>query len=280
MKNLLTGVCNNITQHIDKILLWKNSFESVVDNGEVVLIAYNPSPNDIEVLKQNNITYHGIKENSSETVNNMRLLPMSEFLKDNFNNYSKVLYTDVFDVAFTKDPFQKLDTDNYDIFVAGEGIVHNSEPWNMDVMAKCFPQYVQAIKQYEIFCSGVIAGKPLELSRWLKAMNDICLTSKKGHDIEDQAAMNILIMQNVYYNKESSNTNTFIERFKIKYFNLKDNWAIHLATGGPTQFFEPWGFKNSILKRYGIVPNWKDYDIVHQFNRIPEIHKEIIKRYE
>ena len=265
MKKLLTGVCNNIVQNIDKIKIWESSFRKVSD-GDVVLIAYNPTPEDIKVLESTTIKYINVSEHTSETVNNSRLAVVSDFFRHYAKYYDIALSTDVFDVVFTKDPFEKLDLTKYDIFVGGEGITHNEEPWNTDVMNKCFPQYSETVRHQEVFCSGVIAGTPLQLSQWFLDMVKITLTSKKGHDIEDQAAMNILISQN--------------EKYRLKKFNLKDNWVIHLATGGPTQFFEAWGFKDRIKERYGIVPNWEDFDIVHQFNRIPEINNRIKKVYE
>ncbi len=222
MNNLLTGVCNNIEQNIDKILLWKNSFEAVTDNDDVILVAYNPTGPDIKALEKHNIRYQGIRENSNETVNNMRLLPMADFLEDNKEYYNKVLYTDVFDVAFLKDPFTKI-TDDADIFVAGEGVLHREEPWNTDVMNKCFPSYTQLTKEQEVYCSGVIAGDIQVLSKYLRQMNTECLTSKKGHDIEDQAAMNIVIYKDMletgaewrYYGADDAN-NTDPTRNKIE----------------------------------------------------------------
>ena len=62
------------------------------------------------------------------------------------------------------------------------------------------------------------------------------------------------------------------------------------AVGGPTQFFESWGFKDSLINRYGGVAKLYNqeifthtnikYDIVHQFNRIPEWHQILINNYE
>lgn len=260
MRKLLTGVCNNIVEHKEQIRLWKQSFEKVTD-GDVVLIAYNPTPEDLNTLNDIGIKYLNVSEHSSETVNNSRLSIASDFFRHHAKFYDLCLYTDVFDVAFQKDPFAKLQTDKYDIFIAGEGVKHSEEPWNMDVMKKCFPNYVEGTKNQEIYCSGVIAGKPLQLSQWFLDMVKITLTSKKGHDIEDQAAMNVLISQN--------------EKYRVKYFNLTDSWCIHMAVAGPTQFFEGWGFKARIKDKYNIVPNFLDYDIVHQFNRIPNIHEQI-----
>ena len=54
---------------------------------------------------------------------------------------------------------------------------------------------------------------------------------------------------------------------------------MHCSTSGPTQFFESWGLRRTIENRYN-VPKMVDgkiytndnklYDIVHQFNRVPE----------
>ena len=108
MRKLLTGVCNNIETHIDKILLWNNSFKAKTQ-GDVILIAWNPTPSELKLLEQHNITYLNVSNDSSETVNNQRLLPMSSFLISKENEYDAVLYTDVFDVAFLHDPFEKMD---------------------------------------------------------------------------------------------------------------------------------------------------------------------------
>ena len=268
MKKLLTGVSDNIVKNIDKIMLWKTSFESVVDNGDVVLIAFNPTDADKLTLHTNEIKFHAVSEDSTETVNNSRIGHVIHFLDNNASAYDQVMYTDVFDVVFVNDPFQKMDFKKYDVFIAGEGVAQNQEPWNSDVMNKCFPDYYERMSTQEVFCSGVIGGTPKGIANMLLEMVGRMLMSKKGHDIEDQAAMNIVAFEN----------NPFL--FKMKKFNLTDNWCIHLATGGPTQFFEQWNFKGAIKDRYGITPDWTNYDIVHQFNRIPEIHETIAKRYE
>ena len=64
---------------------------------------------------------------------------------------------------------------------------------------------------------------------------------------------------------------------------------MHCATSGPTEFFIPWGMKNTIQGRYN-VPKMMDnkvctndgrvFDIVHQFNRVPEWKEVLTKEYE
>ena len=190
---------------------------------------------------------------------------MAQYIDSVKNHYVKVIYTDVFDVVFLKDPFSKLF--GYDLSVGSEGILHREEPWNSDVMNKCFPSFMNTVKDKQILCSGVIAGTPVALSNLLKQMYAQCADSLKGHDIEDQAALNI-----VHYHEGHKNN--------IQVLELPQKWALHMATGGPTQFFEAWGFKDTIKKRYNMIPEWEDFDIVHQFNRIPDIHEKIKRMYE
>jgi len=265
MRKLLTGAVNNASQHIDKILLWKNTFQKHT-NGDVILVSLNTTIKDEEALERNGIRYVKETTDGSETINNARIFHMGNFIKSIENDYDVVMYTDVFDVAFLKDPFENLDLYNYSIFIAGEGVTHGEEPWNADVMKKCYPNTKGRYNLKEVFCSGVMAGKPRELSNWVQDIWLTLLKSQKGHDIADQAAMNI----NVYNQGYPS----------LKKLFIYDKWCIHLATGGPTQFFEQWGFKQAIERKYKTVPKWNEFAIVHQFNRIPDIHKEIKKLNE
>ena len=68
-----------------------------------------------------------------------------------------------------------------------------------------------------------------------------------------------------------------IEKYKI--LTLNDGWAMHCATSGPTEFFTRWGMKDKIEQRYNIptmlnnnvcTSDGRIFDIVHQFNRVPE----------
>ena len=262
---LLTGIVNNPSQHIDKILLWKKSFERVCPSDNVILMVVNATEEDKKLLEDNNILYECHDTVQNQTINNLRLLPMAHFIYSLKDAYEKVIYTDVFDVVFLKDPFTKLE--GYDVSAGSEGILHSEEPWNSDVMNKCFPVFSKFMRDKQILCSGIIAGTPTALSNILQQMYAQCSSSLKGHDIEDQAALNIVHHHDSYLND-------------IQVLELPDKWALHMATGGPTQFFEAWGFKNTLKQRYNMVPNWEDFDIVHQFNRIPSIHEKIKKWYE
>ena len=265
MRKLLTGAVNNAAQHMDKILLWKNTFQTQC-NGDVILVSLNTTIEDEKALERNGVRYVKQTTDGSETINNARIFHMGNFIKSIENDYDVVMYTDVFDVVFLKDPFKQLDLHNYSIFIAGEGVTHGEEPWNADVMKKCYPNEKNFFNDKEVFCSGVMAGKPRALGNYVHNIWLTLLRSAKGHDIADQAAMNII----VYHDRYET----------LKKMFIYDKWCLHMATGGPTEFFEKWGFKQAIERKYGKIPNWKEFAIVHQFNRIPDIHNEIKKLNE
>lgn len=242
---------DNISQNIEKIVVWAHSFQQNSD-GEVILLAANATPDDEHMLNTYNIPYKKVSLVSDMTVNNERLITQKEYLKYR-EDIDVVLITDVFDVVFQNDPFKKLDFKTGDLFFGGEGVLHQEEPWNMDVITKSFYEQKHFIKDKEVLCSGVMAGKREAMIDLLEEMWVLCVEAE-GHDIRDQAALNIIFyLQQIPY--------------KMKRLTLLDDWVLHCATGGPTQFFEAWGFKNILDRRYK-VPSYETYDIVHQFNRI------------
>ena len=164
----------------------------------------------------------------------------------------------------------------YDIFVGSEGIKVSQEPWNSDVINKVFPEHMGKCLNSDIICSGVIGGKRESLIKLYDKLFSMCENSLNGHNIKDQAALIIMV------------ANDEIDNLKI--FEVNDGWTLHCAIGGPTQFFEGWGFKGLLIQKYGGVSKMEKgeifthtdlkYDIVHQFNRIPEWNEELIKGYE
>lgn len=273
MKKTLIGISNNIKLNKEKIKIWKESFQRFSD-GDVILIAANTDDEDVKICEEElKIKYHKVNVDDPWYINNKRLFHISEYIKK--SEYDLFLATDVFDVIFQNDPFTKLDLENYDLFVSNEGILLREEPWNTDVINKCFPDEISKCINNEITCSGVICGKKNEISYLLERMYKMTETAKNGHNVRDQAALIIMMAKN--------------EINRLKIFNIDDGWAMHCATSGPTQFFEGWGLKRNLSSRYGIpkligdkiyTEDNKLYDIVHQFNRVSEWNKILTSQYE
>lgn len=271
MKKALIGISDNIAKNSNKINTWAQSFKKHSD-ALVILIVANPSEIDLAYCNNKYIDKYVFVKIENQSINDGRLKVIADYIKE--SDIDLFITTDVFDVIFQGDPFLKLDLQKYDIFVGSEGINVCNEPWNADVIAKCFPQYLHEALGTEVICSGVIAGKSNELAALLYMMASHCEKAPKNHDIRDQAAL-ICIMA------------TRSAGFSIKVFTLDDGWAVHCAVAGPTQFFEQWGFKQNL--KYGIpkidggsivTAYGRKYDIVHQFNRISEWNNILIADYE
>jgi hypothetical protein len=274
MKKILTGFSNNITANKQKIKVWSESFRKYSD-GEIILIAANTTDEDIKTCEELNIKYYLVTETDTWYINNKRLRHTKDFLQQSDGDL--FLITDVFDVLFQSDPFKKMDLENFDVFISKEGILVREEPWNADVINKVFPEEINSCMGIEIVCSGIIGGKRDSLIKLYDKLDYMCENSLNGHNIKDQAALIIMVKNNE------------IER--LKNFYLDEGWAMHCQSAGPTQFFESWGLKNSLIRKgYGIPVLKEDgfvytqsgikYDMVHQFNRVEEWKKIITKEYE
>lgn len=268
MKKTLIGLCNNIDINFDKIKVWSKSFREFSD-GDIILLCANA--NNKEILKCEELSIKTVPVIIDNTwyINHKRLLATKQLLET--INHDLCLITDVFDVIFQADPFAMFDP-NYDIFVSGEGVNVNQEPWNSDNISKIFPSYISECLNTEVINSGVIGGKRKNLIDLFTKLYELCEEGSNSHNIKDQAALIVMVSKQLIPN--------------LKIFNLDDGWAMHCAVAGPTQFFEGWGFKDKL--KYGIPKMVDDkvytnqdklFAIVHQFNRIPEWYKILTEKY-
>jgi hypothetical protein len=227
--------------------------------------------NDAWTIKVKDLPYLQVGPYHTNTVAGIQLA--LDLLRRKKNTNKQIfMITDVFDVVFQGDPFELMDLDNYDVFAGGEGVDINQEPWNMDNIGKIFPQYRDGCVGVEITNSGIIGGKTQSLLKTYERMFELCEEGSNDHNIKDQAAFNVMISRNE------------IPRFKR--FNLDEGWAMHCAVSGPTEFFVKWGFNNNL--KYGVPQMLNDlictstgvpFRVGHQFNRVPEWHDIINKKY-
>lgn len=268
MKKALLGLSNNISNNINKIKVWSQSFKKYCDHPVILLVA-NGTDEDLKLCESYGIKPILVNIDDEHRIFHKRLEKILEFLIK--SDIELFIITDVFDVVFQNDPFVKLDTSLYNIFISGEGIDVCNEPWNTDNINKLFPNELEKCFHKEVICSGVIAGKRLSLIELYNNMFQLCENSTNNHNIQDQAALIVLVYSNKIHN--------------LKIFNLDEAWAMHCAVAGPTHLFESWNFKNNIkysipyLKNNIVYTNHIKYDIVHQFNRIPDWNRIITQQY-
>jgi hypothetical protein len=268
--NALVGLSNNISANINKITVWGKSFKKYV-SGNIYLLCANANPNELEMVSNLGINAIPVTVDDTWYINHKRLSHVKDFLER--AQEDKFLITDVFDVAFQADPFVKMHTD-CDIFISEEGVTVNEEPWNADNIFKLFPDQIDKCMHNQVVCSGIIGGYKQPLIKLYDKMFSLCEVSTNDHNIKDQAALMVLLANQ--------------EVHRVKQFTLNDAWTVHCAVAGPTNFFEGWGFKQCLIRKGLHIPylenniiktNGVAFDMIHQFNRIPEWNSAICGLY-
>lgn len=271
-KNLI-GVCNNVASNISKIKVWARSFKKCCPEGNVTLLCADSSSEEIQMCSDLGINTVQVHVKDHGAVNHERLICLKEYL-ERFSTYGMFVSTDVFDVVFQKDPFEKYDTKNYNLFASEEGVLVHEEPWNYRNIVNLFPEEIYICSMNPVVNSGVLGGEREALIDLYSRLYELCENSTKQDAIRDQAGLHVMLAKRQ------------IE--KIKIFKVKEAWAVHCAVAGPTAFFENWGFKNKFLQSGTPIPYLENgvvkvegniVNIVHQFNRCPEWQQVLIQPY-
>ena len=209
MSKTLIGLSNHINQNFQKISIWAKSFMLYCPEGKVVLICANATEEEIQKCRDLGVEAVSVAVQDERTINHQRLFPIKNFLVDQATSDGLYLITDVFDVAFQKDPFEQWDLEQYNIFVSEEGIQVHEEPWNFGNIKGLFPNELDTCLRFPIICSGVIGGKREALISLYDKMFCMCEhESTDAHSIKDQAALIVLLAKN--------------EIPKVKIFKIKD----------------------------------------------------------
>lgn len=258
MKNCLIGIVDSVMPNAEKIKVWSKSFQKY-SKDNIYLCTPNLSIEEINLLKKLNITYIQINFKKDKFFMYKRF----KFLYYLLNNIKEelVLFTDVFDVVFQNNPFCKLNNKN--IFLSGEGLKINQEPWNLNSINILFPNISKNFLNTEIICAGIIAGNKEKLKSLFLQIHNMSEKISDKFPMKDQA----VLMYLNYFTKLNTNV-----------FSLKNLWTINLTIS-----------KNPIYKKIhkininksGFVTNKEGqiYDIVHQYTKINEWKQIINEKY-
>lgn len=255
-ENLLIGAISG-NYGVEDIETWVNTSEFGFSR---TLIVFNAKDNNslIPYLDSKNINYilpnhdfwgnskdffehHTGKmnlENSFDLIHNMRFMYIHRYLKE-CPEYKKVLVTDVKDVKFNSNPFDKLPTDK--LVATGEVIKYKEDDWNMEHLIYNIGIFGFDFKEEEVLNVGVFGGSA-ELVRDIS--RDIFLLSAGKPKVADQTSFNYLA--------RTSYKDKFI------FTSIEDKLAVHLQVivNGSVEF------------DYNTIP---DYPIVHQYDRIRNV---------
>ena len=205
----------------------------------------------------------------------LRFLSIFHYLRDTYKDYKYVITTDVKDVYFQKNPFQHMeellkDTDKK-LIAGSEGMIYKDEPWGDRNLMEAYGPYVyDLVKDSEIYNVGTIAGyseyvKDLVFNIFTNAVN-------RPIPIVDQAVYNVLL-------------NTQPYKDATLFLKQESGWAMQAGTtADPSKIksFRPFLTEAEPVFEDGIVrTNQKlDFTIVHQYDRVPEWKKFVMKRYK
>lgn len=274
-KNLIIGAFKGYT--FKQVEPWVKSLNECGFEGDKVIISINSS---VETNKK--LQDAGMTVLPSQTPGNMmfhmeRFLHIYDYLKTHGENYQYVLTTDVRDVIFQTDPMdyitKKMHNPLKKIIAVSECIPIQNEPWNRDNIIKCFNDYTyNIIKSQEVLNVGTLAGK----SEYIR---DLCgmlfhMSSNRADWVADQAAYNVMM------NYEPYRSLSFVS-------DLDEEFACNLhVTNKPDQIeqFRPYltCAVPEITVNAVVVTGktGRPYSIVHQYDRVPEWKKAILKKLD
>jgi hypothetical protein len=180
-----------------------------------------------------------------------------------------IIWTDVKDVIFQKDPIEWLDKHmNKNILAFSECVHLKDDPWACVNSGTTFPmEWEFGMKEQISYCAGTIVGKKeairdlfIDIYRWSK-------TTANPQQLSDQAAYNILLRLDHYKHSVEfvEQERGFITQLGTVWVN-KDKFPIT----EPTPIYKDGKFYNQ---------NGDEFYIVHQYDRIEQIKREMYERY-
>jgi hypothetical protein len=276
VRDLIIGCSTNYDW--SKLKYWVNSINKSGFEGDKVLILMNCDKDTVQKITEAGFYIVGMKQDeegnltysSNMPVHTERFLHIYNFLKD--REYRYVITTDVKDVVFQKNPIEFLEEhcQNKNLVFASESIKYKDEPWGNQNLLETFGPYIyEQFKDEEIFNVGVLAGHGYAIRDL--AMNIFVSCLNRPIPICDQSTFNFMISRNPYTS--------------LGYYAFSENgWAAQLGTtGDPTKaqqfdslLLEP---KPRLIDGVVTTSVGKEFYIVHQYDRVPEMKKVIEERF-
>lgn len=275
---------------------WINSIRRTGFKGDVALVGTNFSKELQDKLTSEGVLFkaYGVRQENGDVVSPttdaphvQRFFFIWEFLESTHEFYRYVVTTDTRDVIFQRDPTGWLEEHLYmnTLVASSEGMMYVNEPWGYDNLKDTFGPFFQNKMQHNtIYNVGVLAGTARNVNSLLLLIYQMSLG--RPVKVVDQAVYNMILTDSAYIDNTAFTTN-------------KDAWAIqlgttldavkagagdlgqrHVSVASPSEY----GYEDVspvILYGTGIVNNREGatFNIVHQYDRIPELKKIIDLKY-
>lgn len=233
--------------------------------GRKVMLVYDLPQSTIEYLKDNNWELYG--GHLQEHIILQRFRDVYKLLQG-FDKDEVIIWTDVKDVIFQRDPSFWLDKHKKkEILACSESIIFKNESWAVVNAGTSFPLEWEWLQNELSYCAGCIVADAhalkdlfIEIYHWSK-------DTANPEQLSDQAAYNVLIhlnhfKENVQFVSQEEGLATQLGTV-VKY---KDSGLLE----EPTPYVEA-----------GVICNQKGlpFTIVHQYDRFPNYKSEIMAKY-
>lgn len=263
-RNLIIGGFTNYG--INQLKPWVLSAKEVAgDTADVVLVYGKTTQETLDWLQEQGVLLWPMTELPHIPPHVMRFHALYEFMRNKWMEYEYVVATDVKDVYFQTNPFDRIK--GHKLIVASEGLLYKDEPWGDNNLKEAYGSHVyELFKNREIYNVGTFGGE----SDYVKDMFFHIYTNAINRPISvcDQAVFNVLIHTLPFCNI-------------IEYTN---DWAAELGTIMDPSKIEQFRPNLLVVEPFfedGVLKDYKDhiYPIVHQYDRVPQIKKHIQEWY-
>lgn len=290
MKDVLVGVFSNHSW--DQVRPWAESLVASGFEGDKIAVTYGVAPSVTDKLHSLGFDIHrkdifDVRNRANIVV--QRFFDVPDVLSDYVRSEHRLITTDVADVIFQRNPSEVLDKligDSELILASGEGLTYENEPWSQRNMKLTFGEEAyNSLREHEILCAGVIAGR---MDVLCAALSDVYFKCQglpdqtPGGGGPDQAAFNLL-MRGSYRNEclvtghndeWAAQMGTTIHAVKagagdigLAYANSQDKEAFLAGFMANSLWYQP-----EIVNGQVIGGHLRDpFAIVHQYNRVPEL---------
>ena len=251
----------------DDIRPYVESIEQSGFNGGKVMLVYDVPSETIEYLKSKGWELYG--GDLQQHIILQRFRDAYKLLETYIDE--TIIWTDVKDVIFQKDPTEWLEKNmKGEILAFSECVTFKDDDWAVVNAGTSFPMEWEWLQHKVSYCAGTIVGKGYALKDLFIEIYRWSLTTANPSQLSDQAAYNVLI-----------NLNHFKEN--IQFVNQEEGFVTQLGT----VLIKKEHFGDKLLEPTPIYSQEKffnqegdEFVIVHQYDRHLEIKELIYQKYK
>ena len=251
----------------DDIRPYVESIEQSGFNGGKVMLVYDVPSETIEYLKSKGWELYG--GDLQQHIILQRFRDAYKLLETYIDE--TIIWTDVKDVIFQKDPTEWLEKNmKGEILAFSECVTFKDDDWAVVNAGTSFPMEWEWLQHKVSYCAGTIVGKGYALKDLFIEIYRWSLTTANPGQLSDQAAYNVLI-----------NLNHFKEN--IQFVNQEEGFVTQLGT----VLIKKEHFGDKLLEPTPIYSQEKffnqegdEFVIVHQYDRHLEIKELIYQKYK